>query len=445
MPSTFLASLLVSTATSLLAASSEVVQYQQVRPLPGSLNNFPLLHSNSPEVINSGGILLSTFPPSGKNSPRAHLNYAVSGEFHIFSHHVTRQGSTSGRRSLYHGILLHNPSRKPAKAKVLQGASYLSSAHAPFIWLKDQIVDPVGKVFSGPGSRISSDILRGKSQPGWPSEVVIPPGSSYMLINRAIPPSNSRTTQMRLWTDGQLYVASMAKHGGYGYKPPTLTDWQVLLTKGDLINPRDRVPSPPNFQGEKLIYGRVAGVAKGAEWQGIVTDSPNSDVLRIPESGQGFSYPISTLPRGTLGTGQVQSAPMLKRYADTAYLSHGNYGLKYDLDFPLNNSSRRAQNVTISLQTPLKEDRLTRKGLRFLQSPSTGICFRGTLKLSFPQGQPNSSIPQQQYVHLVQRCGQQGKPLVTLTIPPKETTLVKVELLYPADSTPPQVLTIRTL
>jgi hypothetical protein len=46
---------------------------------------------------------------------------------------------------------------------------------------------------------------------------------------------------------------------------------------------------------------------------------------------------------------------------------------------------------------------------------------------------------------LVQRRGQMSEPLVTLKMPPSNQRLVQVDFLYPPDSTPPQVLTIRTL
>ena len=438
-------SLLLSPGITLIASGSEVFIPQDVRPLPGQLDQVPYLNSNSPEVINTGGILLSTFPKSGKTSPNAHLDYALKGEFYIFTHHVTRRNSRRGNRSLYQGILLHNPTSKPVRVRVLQASSYLSSAHAPFVRLNEQIEDPTGNIFSGPGSRTSNVIVRGQSQPGWDANVVISPKQSHMLVNRPIPPSNTRTTWLRLQTDGPLYVANMAKHGNPWHSGPSLATWKLLLAKGELIKPRDQVPSPLTFNGLKFIYGRVAGISKGAEWRGQVTDSPSSKSLEIPKSGKAFSYVISSLHRGTFGTRQIQSAPIIKRYQDTAYLSHGNYGLKYNLELPLWNNSRRPKKVTIALQTPIKEDRPNQQGLRFLKTASGPICFRGTIKLGFPEGRPARGIPQEVYFHLVQRCGQQGKPLVTLPLAPKETKNVKVELLYPPDSTPPQVLTIQTL
>ena len=51
---------------------------------------------------------------------------------------------------------------------------------------------------------------------------------------------------------------------------------------------------------------------------------------------------------------------------------------------------------------------------------------------------------QTQYFHLVQRRGQRGEPLVVLEMKPGEKRRVLVDLIYPADATPPQVLTVQT-
>jgi Protein of unknown function (DUF3370) len=37
-----------------------------------------------------------------------------------------------------------------------------------------------------------------------------------------------------------------------------------------------------------------------------------------------------------------------------------------------------------------------------------------------------------------------GEPLATLRMKPKERRLVQVDLIYPPDATPPQVLTVQT-
>lgn len=54
----------------LIAQQAQTIAVPQtVRPLPGSLDNVPVFNSNSPELIQTDGILLSTFPPGGKASP----------------------------------------------------------------------------------------------------------------------------------------------------------------------------------------------------------------------------------------------------------------------------------------------------------------------------------------------------------------------------------------
>jgi hypothetical protein len=45
----------------------------------------------------------------------------------------------------------------------------------------------------------------------------------------------------------------------------------------------------------------------------------------------------------------------------------------------------------------------------------------------------------------VQKRGQQGEPLVMLEMKQGDHRLVQIDFLYPPDSTPPQVLTVKTL
>jgi hypothetical protein len=162
--------------------------------------------------------------------------------------------------------------------------------------------------------------------------------------------------------------------------------------------------------------------------------------LNIPDSGQSIAYGISTLPGGKLGTEQNQSASMLVRYPDTAYQAHGNYGVEYRLSLPLFNRSDEAKTVTIALETPIKEN-IIGQGLRFLDPAAPQVFFRGTVAVNYSDDQGQA---QSRFFHLVQRRGQEGQSLVTLTIPPGDWRVVQVNFLYPPDATPPQVLTIKT-
>lgn len=429
----------------------EILRPQVVRPLPGRLDRIPVFNSNSPELVLESGILLSTFPPEDKTHPNAHLNYGFRGRFDLFAHHVAKAPTPEDLRTLYLGIVLHNPTSRPVTLQIDQAASYLSQPDAPFINLPPHVENPEGEVYAGPGSRAMSDILRDRHQENFPDQIRLNPKETRLLLNLPIPvkeldpPINGRSTYMRLNSTGRVYAASLAMFAPQDEagveRAPTLAEWENLLVTGDLAQPRDRAPSPPDTQGSTFLYGRVAGVALGSQWETTLTDSPLRDTLTIPTPGQAISYGISTLDRGTLGTRQIQSAPMVARYPDTAYKAHGNYGVEYDLTLPLNNPSGQKQTVEIILETPIKQDEITR-GLRFFDPLPTQVFFRGTVEVSYPDEDRN---PQTRYYHLVQRRGQQGEALATLTLPPQTEKTVRVRLLYPPDSTPPQVLTVKTL
>jgi len=430
----------------------EVVQPQEVRPLPGSLDTIPVFNSNSPELVQTEGILLSTFPPTGKRVSTAHLNFPLQGRFDIFAHHVAKATSPEDLRTLYLGVILHNPSNQPVKVDVLQAASYLSQPDAPFIELPPLVENLLGTVFAGPGDRVMNDLLRGQRQAGLPAFLVIPPKQSQVLLNLPIPvqglepPINGRSTLMQLRSSGVVYAASLAMYAPLNSdgteRSPTLAEWQQLLNSGDLAGPRDRPPTPPEQTTGSVVYGRVAGVAQGSQWQAQLVDRPDASYLSIPQPGQAFSYGLSTLNGGRLGTEQVQSAPLLVRYPDTAYRAHGNYGIQYSLSLPLYNNTGQPQTVSLSIQTPVKEDQLQQGGLRFLNPPASQVFFRGTVRLRYND---DRNLPQTRYMHLVQNRGQLGEPLLMLQMRVGDRRLVSVDFLYPPDSTPPQVLTVKTL
>lgn len=182
-------------------------------------------------------------------------------------------------------------------------------------------------------------------------------------------------------------------------------------------------------------------MASGSRWRALLVDNPKARYLTIPQPGQVFSYALSTLHGGTLGTGQIQSATMLVRYPDTAYRAHGNYGIQYNLKLPLYNNTQSPQTVSVSIQTPLKENQLVKPGLHFLSTPAREVFFRGTVRVRYKDEQ---NQPQTQFVHLVQKRGQPGEPLVSLNMKAGDRSLVEVDFLYPPDATPPQVLTVST-
>ena len=441
------------------APSKEIKVPQAVRVLPGKLDSVLVFNSNSPELVQTEGILLSTFPPADKRTPSAHLNVPLQGRFDVFAHHIAKAKTTDDLRTLYLGVLLHNPGGKPVTVDILQAASYLSQPDAPFIDLPAYVDNPRGTVFAGPGSRAMMDILRGKRSLDFPAQIVIPPRESRMLLNLPIPvkqlqpPINGRSTLMRLSSNAPVYAASLAlfaptdRNGTE--RPPAIAEWQTVVDSGKLAEPRDKTPTPPEQQKGQIIYGRVAGVAKGSRWVTQVVDPPGIQLnnpatwsLTIPPAGEAFSYGLSTLLRGTLGTGQNQTARMVARYPDTAYQAHGNYAIEYNLTLPLQNLSNQTQKVAVMLETPIKEDQPKDGNLRFLEPLPRQVFFRGTVRIRYTD---DRRLPQTRYIHLVQRRGQQGEPLAVMMMKPGDRRLVQFDFLYPPDSTPPQILTVRTL
>lgn len=459
----------------------EVTQSHEVRALPGQLDTIPVFNSNSPELVQSEGILLSTFPGEGMAFRDAHLNFPFEGRFDLFAHHISRGVTPNDLRTLYLGVVIYNPTNRPVTLNILQAATYLSQ-EAPFNDLPSYVANPLGTVFAGPGSRTTNDILRGERQDAWPSELTIPPRRAQLLMNapiplrsmaslqngvplpqflqtgassgsstntlptRTTPLTNGRTALMYLWSSDSVYVASLAMYARLNpngsERAPTLAEWLLLLRNSRLAGPRDISPTPPDRNSaERFFYGRVSGVAQGSQWTAQLTDSENSDHLTLPARGRGISYVLSTVDNGTFGTGQVQSARMLARYDDTAYRAHGNYGVHYNLTIPLYNNTDDTQTVAIMIQTPLKEDDSVR-GLRFLEPPDRQVFFRGTVRIRYND---DYGVPETRYLHIVQRRGQEGDPLLRLTLPKGDRRLVQVDFIYPPDSTPPQVLTVQTL
>ena len=421
---------------------------QEVRALPGGLDDVPAFNSNSPELVLQEGILLSTFPKIGKQFESAHLDRSFTGRFDIFAHHIAK-GTPEDLRTLYLGIIAHNPSNTSVTIDILQASSHLSQPDAPFVDLPPFVENNTGSVYAGPGSRVGSEVLRRFRQNGFPAKITIEPNGYALILNQDIPvrpltpPINGRSVLMRLRSSGPVYLASMGKFAPSDEqgkeRAPTLEEWRSLLQTSNLSSPRDRTPTPIAQTKGSLIYGRVAGVAIGSRWQGILSDR-NSTSLAIPKAGSAISYGISLLRRGTLGTGQNQTAKMERRYLDTAYEAHGNYGIEYNLVLPLENKSNELKTVKVSIETPLKRED-TQQGLRFFDPLPKNVFFRGTVRVRYVDDTGRS---QTQYFHLVQRRGQRGEPLMVLEMKPGEKRRVLVDLIYPADATPPQVLTVQT-
>ena len=417
---------------------------QRVLPLPGQLDVVPMVNDNNPELIEQDGILFSTFEAGGEAS----INVSLNGRFDLFSHHVYTGTDDSLESTLWLALLMAPQGKEPVTVTLLEGSTSLSQATekgqtaSPFLPLPAMMRETTVIVAAGPGSRVAGDLLsRRRATELTARDWTLQPGTATRLLQLPIPVQgldpllNGRNLQLRFRSSGPVQLATLASHGE-GHQAPSDQEWIALLNQGKLSR-KEHKPTPRGKPGP-IVYSRVSGVQVGSRWQARLID-PGQDSLSIND--QPVSWPISSLERGTLGTGQVQTAELKAYYPGTAWAAHGNYGVEYDLALPLQNRGSDQQTLVVALESPLKTDRAI-GGLRFRSDAKGPVMFRGPVEvngLSDKKGRPLG----RQTVHLVLRQGQQGPPLGELSLRPGERKDVRIRLIYPADATPPQVLTVR--
>ncbi len=430
---------------------------QTVAPLPGGLDGTLLINDNNPELIKGPGILLSTFAPLGPH-PEAHLNSPLNGVFGLFSHHVYAGQPTRLDSTLWLAVVAAPRGARPVRLEQLGGATSLSQSlqpgenGAPFLPLPPLLRQGLSPVWSGPGSRVATELLARGPNPQLPQSWNLPAGQLSTLLTLPIPVRgldpllNGRNLQLRLRSDGPLDMALLAAYGPLDGPPPAAL-WQTMLNNYGL-SPKEHTPTPRGASGA-IIYSRVSGIQVGATWRGQLSD-PGSTSLSVRRAP--ISWPIASLERGRLGSGQVQSAELKGFYGGTAWAAHGNYGVEYQLQIPLRNDTNAPVTLALAFESPLKRD-LAEGGLRFAAGTAAAgpVVFRGTVEVAgLSPGDGSRSQPDRlpaavlgpQAFHLVQRAGERGPALGVVRLAPGESRLVRVRLIYPADATPPQVLSL---
>ncbi len=426
---------LLSPIASRSSAPEPILREGLVLPLPGQLNTELMVNDNNPEVVSDSGILLSTFAGEGKAHPDAHLDVPLSGSFELFSHHVFAGEGRAPNSTLWLAVVVGNRSDQAVTVAIPSAATHLSQPDAPFLPLPPRMVHDGTSVYSGPGARAAGDLLaRAPRTAKLPERIELAPGQIDVLTSLPIPVAgldpllNGRNLQARFNSTGPISLATLALISD---SRPNDQQWLDLLQNGELSS-KEHSPSPKGAPGP-MIYSRVSGVQQGTRWSGVLT-SPGRSNLEV--TTQPISWPIASLQRGTLGTGQVQSAQLTGFYPGTAWEAHGNYGVEYDLSLPLRNPSNSPQTLDLRLESPLKNNRKA-PGLRFIEPAQGPIFWRGNVTVKgIDAGRGRHTI------HLVLRKGDPGQSLGRVSLMPGEQKNVRVQLIVPADITPVQVLTV---
>ncbi|MFM7676753.1 MAG: DUF3370 domain-containing protein [Synechococcus sp.] len=421
------------------------LRQQSVRPLPGGLDPVLMVNDNNPELIRAPGVLLSTFAGAGCGVPEAHLDVPLSGRFDLFSHHVYAGKPESLDSTLWLAVVAAPRQQQAVQLKLLSGSTALSQSldpsqpSAPFLPLPDLLPQGTTPAYAGPGSRVAAELLQRQRSTLFPERWTLEPGRLTVLAVLPIPVRgldpllNGRNLQWRLQSDGPVDLATLAAFGDND-QPPDAATWQRLLDGP--LSPREHAPTPRGQKGG-VVYSRVSGVQEGSTWRARLTD-PGSRFLSVRQAP--ISWPIASLERGSLGTGQVQTAELRAFYPGTAWAAHGNYGVEYDLTLPLRNDTSSPVQLQLALESPIKADQ-PQGGLRFRSVPSRSVMFRGTVEVRGLDNDQGRSGGTQRF-HLVQRAGQAGPALGRISLAPGQERQVQVRLIYPADATPPQVLSL---
>ncbi|MEX1324249.1 MAG: DUF3370 domain-containing protein [Synechococcaceae cyanobacterium] len=428
------------------ASSNEpLLRSQTVAPLPGGLDRVLMVNDNNPELISGPGILLSTFPADGRGVPGAHLDVALDGRFDLFSHHVYAGKPETLSSTLWLAVLAQPRGTAPVQLNLLEGSTALSQsldpamAGAPFLPLPPLLAEGTTPAWAGPGSRVATELLMRQRSPEIPRGWTLEPGGPTTLLVLPLPVRgldpllNGRNLQLRLHSDGPVSLATLAAFGPLDQPPPPDT-WAALLDGG--LSPKEHEPTPRGAPG-RMTYSRVSGVQVGSVWRGTIT-SPDKPWLSADAAP--ISWPIAALERGRLGTGQVQTAELKAFYPGTAWAAHGNYGVEYDLTIPLRNTGPKPVQLQLALESPIKTD-LPSGGLRFNSAPVRAVMFRGPIEVAGLDGIGGRPSARRRF-HLVQRAGEQSPPLGTVSLGPGASRNLRVRLIYPADATPPQVLSL---
>ena len=387
---------------------------QSARPLNGTFNTVPVLHSNQPEEVEGPGILISTTPgvayAAETGQPLTNATFSFNGDFGVHLHHkylppyrgTIRPGQR--RTELAIGLILINPGSQPVSVQFSSGA-VRNSFEAPYLGTAKMGVRPLGPRpwNTGPGDATAVQMLRGQLDRRLQDAVVIPPRSRIVLFSTAIPALGIANALLRGRSNGPFQMAVVAANA-----PTTDADLLAVLDSGRLAPGRVYLSRIAEINNRR-IFSRVGGVAIGDSYQASLThDLSSQGPLHVP---------LTSTHRHHFGTREVQVNGLATRMLDSSLDNVGTYGVRFDVD--LNLRGNGPYELVMSHPTPAGGKPFT--------------AFRGSLQVRTPEGL--------QEMHLGMRSGQ-SMALTTLNLQPGVSNPVRVSLVYPADATPGHLLSV---
>ena len=386
---------------------------QSARPLNGTFNNVPVLHSNQPEIVKGEGILVNTQEGAGiaaeTNQPLRNAEFTFNGEFGLHMHHkyypsdAARLGGSRQRGLLTIAAIAINPGNQPVTLTFKRG-SVKNSFEAPYHPNRLMGVKPLGRRpwNTGPGDATAVQMLRGELDRRLPETVVIPPRSRKVIVSTVLPARGIANGLLRGSSNGKFQMAVVAAE-----ESQNEADLIAVLDRGRLAPGRIYLNRVREIEQGK-VFSRVAGVALGDHYKASIRHDLQQGALHVP---------LTSTHKHHFGTREIQINPLSTRMIDSAVNNVGTYGVRYDVDLNLTGAGPHE----LVFSHPVASGR----------SPFT--AFRGSIRIELEEGYRE--------VHVGLRSGQ-SLPISELNLKPGQNNPVKVSLVYPADATPGHLLSV---
>ena len=387
---------------------------QKAKPLNGSFNTVPVLHSNQPEEVEGPGILINTAQgvsyTAETGAPLSNAEYTFNGEFGVHLHHKyhrpkNERWTGSRRPELTIGLIMINSSYQPVNIRFDSGA-IRNSFEAPYLANSLMGVKPLGNRpwNTGPGDATAIQLLRGKLDQKLSDDITIPARSRIVLLQTELPAAGIANALLRGRSDGPFQMAVVAAR-----EPKSDYDIVEVLDQAKLAPGRvylNRIAEINN----RRIFSRVGGVAIGDTYQATINHDLNSEgPLHVP---------LTSTNRHNFGTKEIQVNSLASRMVDSSLDNVGTYGVRYEVT--LNLTGAGPYELVMSHPTAFGKSK-------------PFIAFRGSMQI-----QTESGVEE---IHIGMQSGE-SLSLTSLNLKPGVSNPVKVTMVYPADATPGHLLSV---
>ncbi|KZR75493.1 DUF3370 domain-containing protein [Prochlorococcus marinus] len=387
---------------------------QSARPLNGSFNKVPVLHSNQPETVVGSGILVNTAPGSAvvvrTGQQLRNAEFTFDGKFGIHIHHKyyprdrRKLGNIRQRGLLTVAAIANNPTDSSIELKFVRG-SVKNSFEAPYHSNKLMGVKPLGPRpwNTGPGDATAVQMLRGKLDRKLADNIVIPPHTKKVVFTTQIPARGIANGLLSGTSNGPFQLAVVAAEGATSEK-----NLIAILNSRRLAPGRTYLNRISEIETGK-VFSRVAGVAIGDHYTAKLNHDLKHGALHVP---------LTSTRKHHFGTREIQVNPLETRMIDSAVNNVGTYGVRFDITLNLKGSGAHQ----LVLSHPAATDK---------KKPFT--AFRGSIGIKTEK--------KYKEVHVGLRSGQ-SLPISNLELTTKKDNPVTISLVYPADNTPGHLLSV---